>query len=469
MKFSTLAIIAASFASSVSAVDVDCLVNGASVATVDLDTGVCPFDIPQPLPVEFTFQALDDYLVDCYYALANDNKYFNDIVNAGRIISIPAKVLFQGGDFPLFNIHAEESPAANSTSALRKRLFAGQTQIKRDDASDFAESLKSRTGTPVSGNAAPVFAVALAAPSSSAPSSGSPSTESTSTGTVTSTNTDVITITSCSDNKCTEITAPATETVTDKSTEVITITSCSDNKCTETTVPATHSTVTTTVSGVESIYTTVCPLTETVTDKHTTVVTVTSCSDNKCSKSTVPATESEVVTTVNGVESTYTTVCPITETKASTTVITVTSCSDNKCHETVVPATESEVVTTQHGVESTYTTYCPIETETETTKAPTSVITITSCSGDNCVEKTVPVTVATTTISGKESAYTTYLSVSETTTAGPSQTEAKPTTLAPATTSAATSPAVSTIADNGAASKFGSFAALAMVPVAFFL
>lgn len=49
----------------------------------------------------------------------------------------------------------------------------------------------------------------------------------------------------------------------------------------------------------------------TKTDHHTTIVTITSCSDHKCTETTSPAIESVATTTVNGVVTEYTTYCPL--------------------------------------------------------------------------------------------------------------------------------------------------------------
>lgn len=108
------------------------------------------------------------------------------------------------------------------------------------------------------------------------------------TATVTAAHTTVVTITSCSDNKCTEVlstsTLPApaddsTSTVTDAHTTVITITSCEDNKCTEV---LSTSTLASQSEG-----------TDTVTEKETTHATITSCSDDKCTY-IVSTSEAEV-------------------------------------------------------------------------------------------------------------------------------------------------------------------------------
>lgn len=52
------------------------------------------------------------------------------------------------------------------------------------------------------------------------------------------------------------------ETQTQLSTTDVTITSCSEHACTATVETTSHTIVTTTVNGIETVYTTVCPLTE---------------------------------------------------------------------------------------------------------------------------------------------------------------------------------------------------------------
>lgn len=95
----------------------------------------------------------------------------------------------------------------------------------------------------------------------------------------------------------------ATSTYTDLKTTVITVTSCHDNKCTA--VPVTTGLTTVTIDN--TVYTTYCPLT-TVTDLKTTVITITSCDDNKCTE--VPVTTG--LTTVTQDNTVYTTYCPVT-------------------------------------------------------------------------------------------------------------------------------------------------------------
>lgn len=61
---------------------------------------------------------------------------------------------------------------------------------------------------------------------------------------------------------------------------------------------------------------------DTVTEQHTTDVTVTSCSDHACATTTINTTsQTTVTTTVNGIETVYTTVCPESTAKESTTKV----------------------------------------------------------------------------------------------------------------------------------------------------
>lgn len=205
-------------------------------------------------------------------------------------------------------------------------------------------------------------------------------------------------------SKTGESTKDITKTLkaTTLSTSYITKTSCSDDLCHVTTSPVVLTELTSTSNGVEIIYTTYCPLisskgfesmaTSKVTDLKSTIVAPTppgittlafsSCAGDKCSTTTVSASLSKVVTTSNGVITTLTTYCPITETiseKTSTnsnviptTVmtealktgsiveITETFCNGDDCSEFTTPMSVSTVTTTINGVETKYTTYCPL-------------------------------------------------------------------------------------------------------------
>lgn len=419
MKFTLVAMAALAAAQ-----DVACRINGQEIAIVDLDTGLCPFPIPLSAPVNFKYNGPDDYLADAYYLVVDAAKIFNDIVNAGRSIDVPAKALFDQGNFPLFHIHEEKTPELNSTEALRKRF--GLLIVKKDDQSDFVAFIKLQDGA-----ALPLVDVDVVVPENATTSEGA--------GTGAS------------------ATASGTTTVTDVSTKIITVTSCSDHKCATTTTPATLGPVTTTVEGTETVYTTWCPVSETtVTDVSTKIVTITSCADNKCHEATVPATLGPVTTTVAGTETVYTTWCPVAEettTKVSTKIVTITSCVDNKCHETTVPATLKAVPTTVAGESTVLTTWVPSTPvgtgvppapvapgETATTEYSTQYVTVT-CHEEKCQPHTVQATWGPTTVTVDKSVtvYTTWCPV------------AAPSGAAPAPGAPGAAPAAPGAAPSGAA------------------
>ena len=177
-------------------------------------------------------------------------------------------------------------------------------------------------------------------------------------------------------------------------TTVVTITSCSEDKCTETPV----TTGVTTICDETTSYTTYCPLT-TEEVVSTTVVTITSCADDKCEEK--PVTTG--VTTVCDETTSYTTFCPLSEeTVVEKTTVTVTDCDSGKCHEKQV---ETGVTTVTVDSTSTYVTYCPLTSEAATTPAPVPT-----------TEKPVPTTLApyhnTTSSAGNGSVPTTEAGVS---------------------------------------------------------
>lgn len=236
-NIATLALCVLSLISTTGAANVDCKVNGDVVATVDLDTGSCPFTLPPSLPALFNFNSEEDYDIEFYYAFVT-KKYFTDIIDAGDVITIPAILLIEIGDIPLFNVHVEKLPTSNSTAALQKRLFKNVDILKRATPSPaFIASLESIDGTPVGGSSPFVLSVSL---SNSTSSSASP--------------------THASSTELTSAADTGTVTVSTFATTVITITSCSDHKCTKTTVPASEYLTTETVSGKVTTYTTYCPL-----------------------------------------------------------------------------------------------------------------------------------------------------------------------------------------------------------------
>ncbi|EMG47129.1 hypothetical protein G210_2588 [Candida maltosa Xu316] len=111
-----------------------------------------------------------------------------------------------------------------------------------------------------------------------------------------------------------ETSSPPPSTVTEQSTTIITITSCSNDICQGTTVPATLGPVTVTISDEVTVYTTYCPVSSVETVESTKVITITSCSDNQCSPATVEATPSTTTGTLHGVVTEYVTYCPISST-----------------------------------------------------------------------------------------------------------------------------------------------------------
>ncbi|KAH3688308.1 hypothetical protein WICPIJ_000716, partial [Wickerhamomyces pijperi] len=129
--------------------------------------------------------------------------------------------------------------------------------------------------------------------------------------------------------------------------------------------------ITTTTNGVETIYTTYCPLTAstaTVEAEHTTVVTVTSCSGGVCTKVPVETGVTVITTTTNGVETIYTTYCPLTASNGPAPATVVSSGASTTVRETHTSPTGTKVTFGSYDV-VTYTTqslvtdtivYCPL-------------------------------------------------------------------------------------------------------------
>ncbi|CAI5759039.1 unnamed protein product [Candida verbasci] len=310
MKFSSIIAVGSALISTAFAQDVGCFVNGNQVAVVDLDTGSCPFTIPANLPVPtFRFVDENDYTVQFYYSVFDAIRYFTDIVNAGNVISIPANLLYNGPALPLFSVAAEETPASNSTAALRKRFLKDTPLIKRETVDEFVAGLRELNGTLIDSGS--TFEVRDPIVSASPSVSASP-------------------------------------TLTIQTTTITTVTTCSTGTGLAT-ITAVPSVVTTTVSGVETVYTTWCPIT-TDSEGHTYTL--------------APEHGQGEVTSKGGAG-------PATVTEQETTIITITSCHEDKCHQTTVPATKSLGTTTVRGVETVYTTWCPVTT-TEGEEKPVS-------------------------------------------------------------------------------------------------
>ncbi|CAK9441670.1 uncharacterized protein LODBEIA_P55380 [Lodderomyces beijingensis] len=124
----------------------------------------------------------------------------------------------------------------------------------------------------------------------------------------------------------------------------------------------------------------------TITAVGTTVITITSCSNNVCTH--VPVTTG--IVTVTQLDTTYTTFCPLTASTSlapgaasapgadnhnkqivsniKTTVLTITSCENNYCQ--IAPVTTGVQVVTDAG--TVYTTYCPLPATSAATAAAAS-------------------------------------------------------------------------------------------------
>ncbi|CAK9439476.1 uncharacterized protein LODBEIA_P35780 [Lodderomyces beijingensis] len=375
MRFtSAIAASVALLSSAVKAQDVACLVDGETVAVVDLDTGVCPFTIPAELPQPFfEFVSLEDYDVLFYYSQINgSSKFFTDIINAGNVINIPANLLYGQAGAPLYQVHAEEEPSANSTAAIRKRLMKlrgvdidleSDSLAKRQDEEELVAQLQELEGTFIQNS---VFEVVDAVPSSGA--SSVPEESSEATGVV---STIVSTVISTELIDCTTITG---------------VTTLSDGEI------STYTT-TSSLSGVAP---------GVVTEEVTTVVTVTSCSSDLCHVTTVPATPSLVTATAGGVVTVYTTYCPIESVAPveSTKTITITSCHNDACHTSAVAATPAWTTETVGGTVTEYITYCPVtagHVETKVVVAGTTTLAHTGPGGEvSYTTSTVYITVQTT-------------------------------------------------------------------------
>lgn len=153
------------------------------------------------------------------------------------------------------------------------------------------------------------------------------------------------------------ITSSAAAAVTEESTEtevlttVITVTSCSDNKCALTVFTSGYSVYTID----ETAYTTYFPVT-TITSK------LSSASINGEATNTKAAAATKATATASVATSVATSGTPQeTETKISTAIVTITSCSNNKCHEQT-KTTGIKVYTSE---ETVYTTYCPLSSTSE--------------------------------------------------------------------------------------------------------
>ncbi|CAI5759336.1 unnamed protein product [Candida verbasci] len=153
--------------------------------------------------------------------------------------------------------------------------------------------------------------------------------------------------------------APNTEE--DVSTTTLLITSCFDNNC----VSLTQVTGYKVYTSDETIYTTYCPL-STVTEIPKSIEDLNSVQGQESIHVEKPATESQPQ------EASKVTQAPIssvgTVTLYGTTVLTITSCSNEKCTQIAKP-TGVQIISNEKTV---YTTYCPLSEET--TKSSTTSV-----------------------------------------------------------------------------------------------
>ncbi|KAG7191482.1 uncharacterized protein KQ657_003077 [Scheffersomyces spartinae] len=95
-----------------------------------------------------------------------------------------------------------------------------------------------------------------------------------------------------------------------------------------------------------------------------------------------------------------------TVTDIQTTVVTITSCSEDKCHE--IPKTTGVVTVCEES--TTYTTYCPLTSETTSwvpKPAPCTTITVTECDTESiCTSYTTET--GYTTVCEESTTYTTW-------------------------------------------------------------
>ncbi|PSK36206.1 hypothetical protein C7M61_004024 [Candidozyma pseudohaemuli] len=304
---------------------------------------------------------------------------------------------------PALSLPENPAPPAAETSSAEESAEA--SAVASESAVESAAASESAVESAVE-SAAESAAESASAAASSASSAVTASAAANSTEVVSQTHSEIVTITSCDDDKCTEI--ESTATATSKTTEIVTITSCDEDKCVVTTVcPESESTGS--VAG---------PVTKTRTDYD--LVTITSCEDQKCTES-VSTKAPKTVTVYEDEE-----------------CVTVTECVEDKCK--TFELSTSQVTKTVEAVETiVVTTYSkPIEVETVKSVSGTKTIDVT-------ITKTIDVPVETKPAETKPAED----KPAET---QPAEDSAKPTSVAPVvSTPAATSAAPTVSSFEGAA------------------
>lgn len=174
------------------------------------------------------------------------------------------------------------------------------------------------------------------------------------------------------------------DTAYDNEVFEVTHTVCdSYSHCYVTTDLESSTTYTTTIDGILTVITTVVPVSATTTGSSS-EFTQTAAAQSSA-QSTVAVTSSSEVTQetaseggqgakveTSAITQPSTTDAPSTKTEETTTVVTITSCDDNKC--SIVPRTTglTVVTITSNDMVTAYTTYCPLTGETSSS-AETSV------------------------------------------------------------------------------------------------
>ncbi|GEQ71138.1 hypothetical protein JCM33374_g4819 [Metschnikowia sp. JCM 33374] len=233
------------------------------------------------------------------------------------------------------------------------------------------------------------------------------------------------------------------------------------------------------VSGAANTYTTSTTAgalsTDTVTNiVATTIITITSCSDHKCTKTAVPATQGPTTVTTNGETTVYTTWCPLTATAATSTS------TDSGPATLVLTGANGPVITTTIGggvgTASTASAGTTVITSTSTgangvvtTYTSTATGAVVGTPSTGATDTTVYVTVTRTDAHGSKTTYTTTTGVPAVT-GGATSTGVS--TVAPqyttvSSTTASGVPAISS-AFNGAG-KVGASLVMFAIPLAYFL
>ncbi|CAI5756944.1 unnamed protein product [Candida verbasci] len=135
---------------------------------------------------------------------------------------------------------------------------------------------------------------------------------------------------------------------------------------------------------------------QTITDHQTTEVTITSCSDNKCDTTVNHAVQSVATTTVEGIETVYTTYCPLSSEEKGASSAPAPAPAPASSSLAGQASTLSVVTTTVQGVETIYTTYCPLSSEEEAAPATaaTPATPATAAAPDSAATPATPATAA---------------------------------------------------------------------------